>query len=298
MSMFSKPVFSLCITFFCAFFSLVSATSALALQKPRVAILEAKVSDKVSKYARRHLNLEKLQMEMEAAFLAARKFDVVTRNKEFLGEIMDEQQFAKSEYSAGDAAESGKLQSADYLIRPEVHIFSFYASTHKVPHLQSKYFRTDHGVLEINAVVLDTKTGQVKTTFSLKSSFGTKERMVNGKGGVPSPVYFTKLAKAVSAQMVNQFRDLVFPVKIIKVKNMQVYLNRGRDGGYKKGMIFNVYQPGEPLIDPDTGENIGSAEEYVGQIELARVNPKFTIARILAKKQVGDIATGCIIRKP
>ncbi len=273
------------------------ALPALALQKPRVAILEAKVSDKVSKYARKHLNLEKLQAEMEASFLAARKFEVVTRNKESLGVILDEQQFANSDYSAGDAAESGKLQNANFLIRPEVHIFSFYASTHKVPHLQSKYFRTDHGVLEINAVVLDTKTGQVKTTFALKSTFGTKERMVNHKGGVPSPVYFTKLAKNVSAQMVDQFLDLVFPVKIIKVKNLQVYLNRGKDGGFKKGQVLKVFAPGEELIDPDTGENIGSAEEYVGKIEITRVNPKFTIAKILPKSREGDITKGCIVRK-
>ena len=273
------------------------ALPALALQKPRVAILEAKVSDKVPKYARKHLNLEKLQAEMEASFLAARKFEVVTRNKETLGVILDEQQFAKSDYSAGDAAESGKLQNANFLIRPEVHIFSFYASTHKVPHLQSKYFRSDHGVLEINAVVLDTKTGQVKTTFALKSSFRTKERMVNHKGGVPSPVYFTKLAKAVSAQMVDQFLDLVFPVKIIKVKNMQIYLNRGKDGGFKKGQVLKVFAPGEELIDPDTGENIGSAEEYVGKIEITRVNPKFTVAKILPKSKEGDITKGCIVRK-
>ena len=273
------------------------ALPALALQKPRVAILEAKVSDKVPKYARKHLNLEKLQAEMEASFLAARKFEVVTRNKESLGVILDEQQFAKSDYSAGDAAESGKLQNANFLIRPEVHIFSFYASTHKVPHLQSKYFRSDHGVLEINAVVLDTKTGQVKTTFALKSVFGTKERMVNHKGGVPSPVYFTKLAKAVSAQMVDQFLDLIFPVKIIKVKNLQVYLNRGKDGGFKKGQVLKVFAPGEELIDPDTGENIGSAEEYVGKIEITRVNPKFTVAKILPKTREGDITVGCIVRK-
>ncbi len=273
------------------------ALPALALQKPRVAILEAKVSDKVPKYARNHLNLEKLQAEMEASFLAARKFEVVTRNKESLGVILDEQQFAKSDYSAGDAAESGKLQNANFLIRPEVHIFSFYASTHKVPHLQSKYFRSDHGVLEINAVVLDTKTGQVKTTFALKSAFGTKERMVNHKGGVPSPVYFTKLAKGVSAQMVDQFLDLVFPVKIIKVKNLQVYLNRGKDGGFKKEQVLKVFAPGEELIDPDTGENIGSAEEYVGKIEITRVNPKFTVAKILPKTREGDITVGCIVRK-
>ncbi len=277
---------------------MLSVRPALALKKPRVAVLQAKISDKVSKSAKKHLNLEKLQAEMEASFLAARKFNVVTRNKESLGAILDEQQFAQSEYSAGDAAESGQLQNADYLIRPEVHIFSFYASTKKVPNLQSKYFRTDHGVLEINAEVLDTKTGQIKSTFSLKSSFGTGERMVNSKGGVPSPSYFTKLAKAVSAQMVDQFLDLVFPVEILKVKNNQVYLNRGKDGGLKQGDVLDVYTKGEALIDPATGENLGTAEEYVGKIEVTRVNPKFTIAKILAKKMVGDITQGCIVRKP
>lgn len=275
-----------------------STLPALALEKPRVAILQAKVSDKVSKNSRKRLNLEKLQSEMEASFLAARKFDVVTRNKEALGVILDEQQFARSSFSAGDAAQSGQLQNADYLIRPEVHIFSFYASTHKVPNLQSKYFRTDHGVLEINAEVLDTKTGQVKSTFSLKKSFSTKERMVNSSGGSPSPEYFTKLAKGVSAQMVDQFLDLVFPVEIIKVKNNQVYLNRGKDGGLKKGEILNVYTKGEVLIDPHTGEDLGTAEEYVGEIEVTKINPKFTIAKILAKKMVGDITRGCIVRKP
>jgi len=300
MSMAKKTVH--CVFGFWLILAIVLATqSALAqekFQKPRVAILQAKVSDKVSKYARKHLNLEKLQAEMEASFLAARKFDVVTRNKDSLGVILDEQQFAKSEYSAGDAAESGKLQNADYIIRPEVHSFSFYASTQKVPHLQSKYFRTDHGVLEINAEVLDTTTGQIKSTFNLKSSFSTVERMVNSKGGVPSPGYFTTLAKKVSAQMVDQFLDLVFPVKILKVKNNQVYLNRGKDGGLKKGNVLNVYSPGEVLIDPDTGDNLGSAEEYVGQIQVFRVNPKFTIANILEKKKVGDIAKGYIVRKP
>ncbi len=271
---------------------------ALALVKPRVAILQAKISDKVSKNTRKHLNLEKLQSEMEASFLAARKFDVVTRNNGALEAILDEQQFAQSSFSAGDAAQSGLLQNADYLIRPEVHIFSFYTSTHKIPNLQSKYFRTDHGVLEINTEILDTKTGQLKSTFSLKKSFSTKERMVNSKGGSPSPEYFTKLAKGVSAQMVDQFLDLVFPVEIIKVKNNQVYLNRGKDGGLKKREVLNVYTKGEVLIDPHTGEDLGTAEEYVGKIEVTRINPKFTIAKILTKKMVGDITQGCIVRKP
>jgi hypothetical protein len=91
---------------------------------------------------------------------------------------------------------------------------------------------------------------------------------------------------------------LGFPVEIIKVKGNQVYLNRGKDGGFKNGMVLNVYSPGEELIDPDTGEQLGSAEEYAGQIKVSRINPKFTIATIVAGKQQMDFAKGFIIRKP
>lgn len=273
-------------------------SQARAMEKPRVAVLQPTVSDKISNSSRKHLNLEKLQAEMEASFLATRKFDVVTRNKSSLQVIRDEQKFAESDLAAGDAAESGALQNADYLINSKVHVFGFYTVTKKVPNLQSKYFRTDHGVLEINAQVLDTKTGKVTTTFNLKSSFSTKQRMVNSKNGTPSPEQFTKLAKNVSGQMADQFLDLVFPVMIIKVSGNKVYLNRGKDGGFKKDMLLNVYSPGESLIDPYTGEDLGSAEEYVGQIKVDRINPKMTTATFNPGKMEGDVGTGYIVRKP
>jgi len=98
--------------------------------------------------------------------------------------------------------------------------------------------------------------------------------------------------------MADQFLDLVFPVEIISVKGEKVYLNRGQDGGFKKGDVLNIYTKGEALIDPQTGEQLGSAEEFIGKIEIARVNPKFTIAKILKDKLEGDLTVGCIVRKP
>ncbi len=270
----------------------------LAAEKPTVAIKQAKVAESVSSSTKKYLNLNKLLAEMEASFLATRKFNVVTRNKSSMEAIREEQQFAESDLAAGDAAESGGLKNADYLILPEVHRFSFYSKTHKVPNLQSKYFRRDYGTLEINAQIVDTKTGQIMTTFSLKDSFSTKERMVNKSGGVPNKKYYTNLAKGVSAQMADQFLALVFPVEIISVKPGKVYLNRGQDGGFKKGDVLNVYMKGEVLIDPHTGEQLGSAEEYIGKIKVARVNPKFTIATIIKDKLEGEMAVGCIVRKP
>lgn len=269
-----------------------------AIEKPTIAIKQAKVAESVSDSTKKNLNLDKLLAEMEASFLATRKFNVVTRNKDSMEAIRKEQQFSKSNFSTGDAAEAGQLKNADYLILPEVYRFAFYSKIHKVPNLQSKYFRRDYGTLEINAQIVDTKSGQITATFSLKDSFSTKERMVNKSGGVPNKKHFSDLAKGVSAQMADQFIALVFPVEIISVKGETVYLNRGQDGGFKKGDELSVYMKGEVLIDPHTGEQLGSAEEFVGKIKITRVNPKFTLAKVLPENLEGDVAVGCIVRKP
>jgi hypothetical protein len=282
----------------CGMLWVFSSLSCLAVEKPVVAIKTAKIADTVSTSTRKYLNLEKLLAEMEASFLATRKFDVVTRNKDSLTAIREEQQFAESELTAGDAAESGALQNADYLIIPEVHRFAFYRKTHKVPNLQNKYFKRDHGTLEINAQIVDTKTGQIKTTFYLKDSFSTPEEMVNESSGVPSLKYFTDLAKGVSGQMADQFIAVVFPMEIISIKGDKVYLNRGQDGGFNNGDVLNVYIKGEELIDPHTGDNLGTEEEFVGVIKISRINPKFTIATIVKDKLKGEMSVGCIVRKP
>lgn len=270
----------------------------MASEMPTVAIKDAKVSKNVSASSSKHINTRLLQKEMEASFLATRKFHVVTRTKESLKDIRDEQNFNESELAAGDAAESGQFSGADYLVLPEIHNFSFYATTKKIPNLQSKYFRTDHGSIEVNVQVVDTVSGEITATFFLKDGFSTSERMVNSGGGVPAKSHFTKMAKNVSAQMADQFLAQVFPVEIISLKGKTAYLNRGKDGGLKNGIVLDIYSKGEVLKDPHTGVVLGSAEEFVGKLKVTKINPKFTIATIMEETLEGDVTVGCIVRKP
>jgi len=177
-----------------------------------------------------------------------------------------------------------------------VQDFKFYRSLKAVPNLDNKYVRVDSGMLEVNAQIIDTSTGAIKTTFYLKSSFATKKKVVNSRGGVPNSIHFTKMAKAVAAQMTDQLVDAVFPMRILNVQGGQVWINRGKDGGLKKGNILNVYRPGISLIDPDTGENLGSAETLIGKIKVTRVNPKFTTAVIHGNPEE-PVEKGDIVRE-
>jgi len=264
--------------------------------KPVIAIKKAKIGEGVSKYSKRYLNLGTLWDEMEAAIQKNRKFLLVSRKKGVLQDIREEQEFAKSDLTAGNAAAEGQIKNANFLILPTVQDFKFYRSSKPVPNLDHKYLRVDSGMLEVNAQIIDTATGGIKTTFYLKASFATKRQVVNSKGGVPNSVHFTRMAKKIAAQMTDQLVDAVFPMKVLNVKGDQVWINRGKDGGLKKGDVLKVFRPGIELIDPDTGENLGSAEEEIGKIKVTRVNPKFTTAKVL-KGAEGTVEKGDIVRE-
>ncbi len=278
--------------------SIVVPTATCAVEKPVIAMKKIKVADSIAKNARPHLQLDKLHAEIEASLTALHKFNVVTRRKEALQQVREEEIFATTDAAAGDAAEPGNLKNADYLLLPEVTRFAFYSDCRKVPNLENKYFRTDHGSLEVSCQILDSRTGEIKTTITAKKGFSSRERMVNGRHRVPSAGRFATLAEGVAAKIADQLVETVFPIRIITIKEETLYLNRGKDGGLHTGDILNVYSPGETLVDPDTGEKLGTTEEYVGRIKVSRVSPKFTTATILPQKRRGEIAVGCIVRKP
>jgi len=281
-----------------AFIGSVFSVNAFASNKPRVAVKEAIIGEGVSNSAKSHLNLETLLASMEKSLVASRKFEVLTRDKTKLKNIRDEQKFDKSSLTKGGTALEGGLETANFLILPTVQNFKFYRSIKPVPNLEGKYKRQDSGMLEIAAQVIDTTTGGIKTTFYLKDKFATRSSVVNSRGGSPNSIRFTAMAEKVSAQMVDQLVDLVFPMKVLNVQSNQVYINRGLDGGLKKGEVLNIYRPGVALIDPDTGENLGSSETYIGEIKVVRVNPKFTITEVNAKSLTEPVQTGDIVRKP
>jgi flagellar assembly FlgT-like protein len=279
--------------------SIISSTCyAAARAKPIVAIKKASIGEGVSKYSKRYLNLSTLLDEMESSIQKNRKFALVSRKASVMKDIREEQQFATSELSAGNAAAEGQMKNANFLVIPTVQDFKFYRSSKPVPNLDSKYIRRDSGMLEINAQIIDTSTGAIKTTFYLKSSFATGKKVVNSKGGVPNSIHFTKMAKKVSAQMADQLVDIVFPMRVLNLQGNKVFINRGKDGGLKKGQLLDVFKPGVALIDPDTGENLGSAETKIGQIKVTRINPKFTIAVITKKGMDEPVDRGDIVRVP
>ena len=57
----------------------------------------------------------------------------------------------------------------------------------------------------------------------------------------------------------------------------RAWVSVGAAAGLKVGDTLNVIDPGEDLIDPDTGAKLGSTEQATGTAEVVEVQDKFAI---------------------
>ena len=58
-----------------------------------------------------------------------------------------------------------------------------------------------------------------------------------------------------------------------------VVINRGQEHGVEEDMRFVIYEPGEEIKDPDTGESLGNFEYVKAKIEVVNVQEKFSTAK-------------------
>lgn len=119
--------------------------------------------------------------------------------------------------------------------------------------------------------IVDTTTGVQLMADSGAGIYEKKVTTVLGAGGKAS--YDTDLrdgalrdalAKAM-VNMMKQLENLPWKGKIAKVAGNKLYINAGKKTGLQVGDKLDVYRAGEDIIDPDTHQKLGTAEDKVGQ---------------------------------
>ena len=139
---------------------------------------------------------------------------------------------------------------------------------------------SDYCRLELSVQIIDTSSGSVMASFPIKSSASSGTAMANKIGAANQAVMDQALEKAAGT-LANMLSDTVFPIQVLAVKGKRIFVNRGNDSGLKRGDIFEIFEPGEELIDSATGDNLGTTEMEVGKARVVRVNPKMTIMEII-----------------
>ncbi|MEM9439013.1 MAG: CsgG/HfaB family protein [Pseudomonadota bacterium] len=250
---------------------------------PTIAVQVPLFADHLGTIAPKSFDQATFTATLEQAIRGTRKFDVVTRNEAKLDLLLGEQDFAASADSQQNAAEKGFLLAVNLVVVPTITLFEFGSSHRPVPRLENRYHRREAGRLEAQIDVLDTETGQVIGSTTVRDSFATEEKIVSGKGSGPSPSRFVGMSKTIGEALVPELLATAFPILVVKEAkgNEPIYLNRGAEGGVKKGDILQLFKAGDVLVDPMTGQNLGSEETLVGQIKVTSVRDRFSTAEML-----------------
>lgn len=94
------------------------------------------------------------------------------------------------------------------------------------------------------------------------------------------------LITMAAKEVVNSIVDTLFPIKVVKVTdNDKVVLNQGGKR-FAKGQVYDVFDEGELLTNPDTGEKLGTEEIRIGQVKVIQITPAITYAEIVS----GDVS--------
>ncbi|OGV32094.1 MAG: hypothetical protein A2020_10315 [Lentisphaerae bacterium GWF2_45_14] len=226
----------------------------------------------------------------------SRKFNVLERDH--VRRIIDECKLSESEYAdPKEIMRIGKLLVADFLVIGYIDRLEFIRKETNIQITGEKSVNWI-GTFKIHFRVTDAKTGKIVFAQELKEKIDTRDvkryMSYDERKDLTLADYKDMLFKSVSELAGNLILEGIYPVKVISAKNGEILLNRGSGAGIRKGFRYGVYNVGEDVTDPDTGESLGAEEIIVAQIEVISAGPKYSKAKVLGG---GDkIKPGAICR--
>lgn len=217
---------------------------------------------------------------LTTAFAKTRKFDVLERAS--LSKVADEQMFgASGAVDSKTAAKMGKMTGAQFILIGSITTFG--TEKNKTGAFGFEVSQSESKI-GVDIRLVDSTTGQIMLAESYSKSSsdtgitatasGVKHQSSLKQGPLAD------LARAVADDIAKESMFAVYPPKVIQVKANSIATNYG-DGILTVGELYDVYSLGEALIDPDTGENLGADEEFVGTVKISRTTAKLSYAEII-----------------
>lgn len=230
-----------------------------------------------------------LSSELVTFLVNTRKFDVIERDR--ISSVLMEQKFSTSGMiDAQSAIQMGKLIGTDYMVMGKVEVVRAVQQSKAIPY--TDYVKhTTTGDMIVNIRIVDTRTGKIVSAKKVKT-----HTVLDGNQA--EEVFLDQLKEDTVRKMVVEVIDGVFPIKVVGISGNSIFLNRGAGAAnFAVGDHLNIYQMGEDLIDPDTGESLGRAETKIAEIIIVSIQSKKSVANIV--NITGDsIPIGSICRKP
>ncbi|MFQ5480405.1 MAG: CsgG/HfaB family protein [Thermodesulfobacteriota bacterium] len=218
----------------------------------------------------------------------------VVLERQTLGDVIGEQDLASSGRTMkSKSARTGKITSAQILIKGAITEYDRSSSGSDTGvSVMGVHVGGSKGEAHVGLIIrmIDTTTSEVLASKRVEGKaksgglnfginvgsvgFGTKgfKKTPLGKA---TQIAIDNAVEAISSGLEN----IPYQGRVILVKGESLYLSAGTRTGAAVGDEFTVYSLGEELVDPDTGEMLGSEEEKLGKVKIYSVKEKFSKAR-------------------
>ncbi len=227
------------------------------------------------------------------------KFIVVERNQ--LSSAIEEQALAKvGAVQAATGAKSGELIGAGYVVTGAVTEFGIKESKYGAGNLGTLLPFGGSASVEIETArvaldlrFFDTTTGQViatervsvsKRSPKIESELDKMPSLEFGKDGFDETIIGKAAREAIQQAVVLVLKNsekTPWYGRIVKVEGSTLFVNTGEEDGRRPGDQFRVMRAGESMMDPDTGEALGSQASEKGLVRIVSV-----IGKRLSKAEI------------
>ncbi len=150
--------------------------------------------------------------------------------------------------------------------------------------------RTSSAHVAVDIRLVDSTSGQILKSFNAAANaqesglaFAAEQRGVKfGSDGFQKTPLGQATREAI-AKAVNficaESEAVVWTGRVVQVKEQDVYVNAGANMNLRPGVELAAFAKGEELIDPSTGLNLGSRDEFAGIVTLTQVDERFSIGK-------------------
>ena len=218
----------------------------------------------------------------------------VVMERQTLGDVTAEQDLANSgRAQKSQSAQTGKLVNAQILVKGVVTEFEE-NSAGSQNGIGFGGFKVGNNRAEAHVGLIirliDSTTGEVLYSQRVegKATSGGVAFGMNTGGVQFGTAAFSKtpLGKAMQETIDNavnviatKLKTVPFEARIIKVNNdTDLLISGGAKTGIAEGDAFTIYSVGENLVDPTTGEQLGSELEKKGTVKVTKVEEKYAKA--------------------
>ncbi|MDL1961867.1 MAG: CsgG/HfaB family protein [Deltaproteobacteria bacterium] len=211
-----------------------------------------------------------------------KRFQMIDRQE--VDQLLNEQMAQALAQGRDMASAMGTLKGADYLAYGSLAHFGLEEEVTQLPN-SSRTFKRKIGYVEGNMRIVDARSGEIMESRKIS----IKEPVdANAEGGRIVSV----LANAYADQVVLILMNAIYPIKVAAVGgDGTIYINRGNDGGLFVGETLDAFRPGQAVIDPDTGVQLGVEETLIGQVVINDVEDARSKGTFAAGSEIvaGDI---------